>query len=469
MKKDILDRFFGGRKVALLGFGQEGQSSFRTLRTFLPELPLTVCDKNQELVHGTDGFDPGGKVKWHLGPAYLEGLREADIIIRSPGVSMLLLDRLHLRSQVTSQTEIFLSLFREQISGITGTKGKSTTSSLLHHLLDSAGIRSILAGNIGSPVFDLIPGLDPHTRVVFEMSSHQLQPVRISPHMAVLLNLFPEHLDHYASFRDYGQAKLNICRWQHADDMLFVQARDPNLAGLMDGMAYPQAVVSIGSPVPWTPYFAAFAGSGPDLVMELPAGSFRMEGLARKIRLPGAHNLLNVAAAVAAAVSMGAGPEAVEAGVEGFGGLPHRLELVGTVNGVAFYNDSISTVPESTMAALRAFPKAASLILGGFDRGIDYAGLMEFIGDSQVRQICFLGDAGRRMHELAAGNPAFRDRQCLLAGTFEEAFLKASKACRAGDICLLSPAAASYDIFRDFRERGDRFRELVRQLAGTAR
>lgn len=460
MNPHILDRFFKGKKVALLGFGQEGQSSFRTLRNHLPGISLSICDKNPSLEGLREAFDPGGDARWHMGPAYLEGLSQADIIIRSPGIPLRELESLKLRGRVTSQTEIFLSLFREQITGITGTKGKSTTSTLLHEMLQAAGKRSILAGNIGRPIFELIPEMDEWTDVVFEMSSHQLQSLRSSPGTAVLLNLFPEHLDHYASYEEYGQAKLNICRWQQAGDVFFHNGENPALAALIRKVTVPSTRVSLGREIKETPFYAMFEES--DLDLRLPAGTMRLRGLARECRLPGAHNLFNVAAAAAVAISKGASPTTIEEAMKGFGGLPHRLELVGRVRGVDFYNDSISTVPESTIAALKAFPKTAALILGGYDRGVDYTELLDFVGKCPTRTIIFTGDAGKRMMELATRHPDLGNKDFRLAASFEEAFRLAANACRAGEICMLSPAASSYDSFRDFRERGERFRELVR-------
>ena len=458
----ILDRFFKGKKVALLGFGQEGQSSFRTLKRHLPGLSLSVCDKNPALEGLREAFDPRGDAGWHMGPAYLGGLSQADIIIRSPGIPLRELEPLKLRGRVTSQTEIFLSLYRRQITGITGTKGKSTTSTLLHEMLVAAGKRSILAGNIGRPIFELIPEMDDRTDVVFEMSSHQLQSLRSSPGTAVLLNLFPEHLDHYASYEEYGQAKLNICRWQQEGDVFFYNGENTLLSALVGEVKVPSARVALGRKAEETPFYALFEAS--DLDLKLPAGTMRLKDLARKCRLPGAHNLFNVAAAAAMAIIKGASLTAVEEALDGFGGLPHRLELVGRVRGVKFYNDSISTVPESTIAALKAFPKTAVLILGGYDRGLDYTELLDFVGKTPIRTVIFIGDAGQRMVEQSHGHPELGNKDCRMSASFEEAFRLAANACRAGEVCMLSPAASSFDSFRDYKERGDRFRELVNRL-----
>jgi UDP-N-acetylmuramoyl-L-alanine---L-glutamate ligase len=462
MNTQILDRFFKGKKVALLGFGLEGQSSYRTLKNYLPGISLTVCDKNPALAGLQKAFDPGDEDRWHMGPAYLEGLSHADLIIRSPGIPFRELESLELRGRVTSQTEIFLSLFRKQITGITGTKGKSTTSTLLHRMLQAAGKKTILAGNIGRPIFELIPEMDDRTEAIFEMSSHQLQSLRSSPGTAVLLNLFPEHLDHYASYEEYGQAKLNICRWQQEGDVFFYNGENTLLSQLVKEVRGSSVRVSLGLKVEETPFYARFEEG--DLALRLPAGDTRLRGLAQKCGLPGAHNLYNVSAAAAVAIHKGASPTAIEEALKGFGGLPHRLELVGRVHGVEFYNDSISTVPESTIAALQAFPKTAALILGGYDRGVDFTEMLHFVGRTQIRTLIFMGDAGKRMMSLATGHPDLANKDLRLAASFDEAFRLAANACRAGEVCMLSPAASSFDSFRDYKERGDRFRELVKRL-----
>jgi len=446
-------------RVALLGFGQEGQSTFHTLRRYVPGLQLSVCDRSPEVASLRERFDPDGQAAWWTGAGYLEGLREADLIIRSPGIPFRVLEGLGLQAAVESQTGLFLALFRDRIAGITGTKGKSTTSSLLHHILSSAGKRSVLAGNIGRPVFELIPDMREDTLVVFEMSSHQLQYVSQSPHAAVLLNLFPEHLDHYASYEEYGQAKANICRWQHKGDAVFYNLENEGIRSLMGQMAIPSSRIVLGR---GGDYHARFEGN--DLLLRLPAREVRLKDLAGRVRLPGRHNLMNVAAAAAVAVHLGVDTDFLPRAVEGFEGLPHRLEHCGTVGGVQFFNDSISTVPESTLAAIDTLPRTAALILGGHDRGVDYGVMIRRIGQSGIPTLVFVGEAGRRMMGLACNLTSYRGKQCLMAGSFDEAFSLAAAACRAGDVCLLSPAAASYDSFANFRERGDRFRALVAGL-----
>ncbi|MFO7997563.1 MAG: UDP-N-acetylmuramoyl-L-alanine--D-glutamate ligase [Bacteroidales bacterium] len=462
MNEDLFRRFFENKRVALLGFGQEGQSSFRTLKRYLPGLSMVVCDQDPAVEELKASFDPGGEADWHLGPAYLEGLGRSDIVIRSPGIPFRVLNPLELKGMVTSQTDIFLSLFRPHITGITGTKGKSTTAALLHHVLQTGGLTSILAGNIGIPPFELIPEMEENTHVVFEMSSHQLQPARISPHMAVWLNLFAEHLDHYASFEEYARAKMNIFRWQKAGDFLFYNPADAHIPGLLSRTDIPSTRVLLGRPGDGATWAAFFEGT--DLVLDLPANGIRIDGLARKRQLPGEHNLINIAAAAAIARIKGVDVASVVRGVESFRGLPHRLEFTGEANGVSFYNDSISTVPESTMAAIKTFPQASALILGGFDRGVEYGPLMAFLGQSDVKHLVFLGDAGRRMMDTASVSGALRTKHCFLAHDFDEAFRQAAGSCQAGEICLLSPAAASYDSFRNFKERGERFRQLVEAL-----
>lgn len=460
MNHQILEQYLTGKKVAILGFGKEGQSSYVAIRRMLPGFPLLICDQNEDLNQQAGFLTGDDNTRSFFGSHYLEGLQQADLIIRSPGISFKSLETEALEAKITSQTEIFLELFGRQVTGITGTKGKSTTSSLLFHILQHCGIEAVLAGNIGVPPFDLLPQITPSTRIVFEMSSHQLENIQVSPHVAILLNIFQEHLDHYHSYEHYQQAKLNIARWQLPEDFFLYNSNNEMVARGVQQLSLPSQPVALGcQPAP----AAQACFNEDDLLVVLPRGSYRIEGVRTNRLLAGEHNLLNIAAAGVAALLAGASEKGIARAVASFKGLPHRLEYVGNIRGIHFYNDSIATIPEAVLEALKACPDAFTLILGGHDRGVDYGPFMDALQASHVRNLVMMGAAGQRMLQLTRKMPGFAGKTMVEVRNLHEAFQWALMNTPPGKACLLSPAAASYDAFRNFEERGDLFRLLVNQ------
>ncbi len=466
MNPQPFQEFFHNKRVAVLGFAREGQSTFRAIRKALPEFPLVVCDRQ---VPGREAFPEREKdqqTKWYFGEHYLEGIQDADIIIKSPGIPFRVIENEELRDRVVSQTGLFLQLFRHQVVGITGTKGKSTTSSLLFHILRTAGRSALLAGNIGIPPLDLIDEMTEETVVVFEMSSHQLEHLRVSPHIAILLNIFEEHLDHYASYRDYQMAKMNIVRWQQTGDIFIYNPFNELISGLVEELEIASDFYLLGNAPGSRNLIFCDKGS---LVLSLAGRESRIRDICRVRKLPGNHNLLNISAASAAAYLLKVAPLQITRAVASFDGLPHRLEFVGFYRGISFYNDSISTIPESTIEALKTFPRTSTLLLGGFDRGVNYSSLIAFLAESKVQNLIFIGKAGRRMYEEGRDLPGIKGKNCFFPETFEQAVEMAMNNTPAAGICMLSPAAASYDSFRNFEHRGDTFKELVRKVESSSK
>ena len=462
----LFREYLEGKKIVILGFGREGQSTYRHIRRWLPDMPLIICDKNPEVEKPALPGDDPALIRWWLGSDYLWGLIDADVIIKTPGIPFhQMVDCVPKGAVVTSQTELFLRFFKRQVIGITGTKGKSTTASLLKHMFDVAGIPSLLAGNIGAPCFDYIEKMDGDTIMVFEMSSHQLEQISHSPHIAVLLNIFEEHLDHYDSYSDYQQAKMNIVRWQEAGDHCIYNADNAIVSNLVGALDLPSHKVSLGM------LDAGATGiycDGEDMVYVDGRSEKLLSGLCTKRLLPGDHNLKNISAAAGAAVISGVSDNAIREAVASFRGLPHRLEYIGTFRGVHYYNDSISTIPEATMEAVKAFPSTTTLIVGGKDRGVDYTALMAFLAGSSLQTLILIGGAGRRMLQMRHDFPALKDKKLHWTDQFDGAVETAVRETPAGGICLLSPAAASYDMFSNFEERGQRFREMIQKYTTKA-
>jgi len=465
----IRDRF-ENKSVVFLGFGREGQASYRVFRKVFPEKRFAIADKNEQvsqnpLVAGDSNLD------FITGMDYLERLSHFDVILRSPGIPLWNSSLSHKEAissttpsetfsspwLVTSQTDLFLQAFSRQVIGVTGTKGKSTTSGLIHHILKTAGKDALLVGNIGNPAFHFLDQIKPETNIVYELSSHQLEYLTKAPHISVLLNFFQEHLDAYRSFEDYQLAKINIARYQGPQDILVFNTDEPLVVGQVAPyrtarQCYPFSVEKEYHPGGFIREGMLFFADGKT---DIPVWKIHQERYLR-----GMHNLKNILAAVNVAMVLGISTEAVEEGIATFKGLGHRLEYVGEQGGVHFYNDSIATIPEACIEAIKAIPKVDTLIAGGFDRGVDYSGLGDFLSKSEVRNFIFSGAAGKRIGEcLEAKNPL--GKKIFYIPRFDDFRAIAFRETLPGYTCLLSPAAASYDEFNNFEERGNRFKMLV--------
>ena len=422
-----LFRRLKNKKLLLLGLGREGLSSYKWLRKAFPKKLLGVADGNplvkEKLVN--DSF-----LEFHLGDDYLTTLKDYDLIFKSPGIS---LKDVHCtdKEKITSQTDLFLQFYGKQTIGVTGTKGKSTTASLITHILKENNKRAILLGNIGIPPLDRIDEIDKDTVVVFEMSAHQLEFVHHSPKVAVLLNIFPEHLDHFSGFEAYKTAKLNITKFLEQDDLLVTTG---NLSGELK---------KVKSAIK---FFESEADISPG-----------------DMQLKGAHNLNNVKAAILAVKPFGIDTVSAFKAATTFKPLPHRLEYLGVHGGIRFYNDSISTIPESAIAAVQAVGEVDTLILGGFDRGLDFSKLVSFLEKHPVNNLIFTGPAGKKMIALIQNDDKIASSLFEVAN-LKQAFEVIKKVTPLGGVCLLSPAAASYDEFHNFEHRGDVFKQLALQL-----
>ncbi len=463
MVKQFFENQFAQKRVCLLGYGREGKSSYLALRKFVSYCDIVIADSNPAVPEQfKEEFGADQHVAFYCGAHYTEALPLCDVVIKSPGVSPA---KLYLSENVktpdfTSQTAIFLQLFRKQVVGITGTKGKSTTVSLLYHIFCFAGKDVLLAGNIGVPPFEMLDRVKNETVVVFEMSSHQLEGCPVSPAMAVLLNIFQEHLDHYKSYRDYQLAKLNIARWQQPGDTFICNISLENIRSLVAEMNLAGTLYSLNYPVEGNP--GVWCEDADLIINDEQGNQYTLEKVCVNRKLPGRHNLNNVAAAALAAHLHGVKDVVIQQAVASFEGLPHRLELVRNYKGVSYYNDSISTIPESTIEAIKTLSGIETLLVGGFDRGIDYSVLTEYLRKNPVKNLLLIGEAGKRINsELGGGVLDSQTGYRLVVNDFEEAVLTAVKLCTPGSICLLSPAAASYDMFRNFEERGEKFRQII--------
>ncbi|MCC8164439.1 MAG: UDP-N-acetylmuramoyl-L-alanine--D-glutamate ligase [Lachnospiraceae bacterium] len=430
-----------GKKVLILGFGREGRSTLRRILEVGGYRALAIADQR--------AADPEAEIPFLSGAHYMDTLDDYDLVFKSPGI-VLPEDPSSYRCRVTSQMELFLEEYGARTIGVTGTKGKSTTTTLLYHILQEAGRDVVLAGNIGIPAFDILEKIGPETVPVCEFSCHQLEYIHVSPHIAILLNIHEEHLDHYGSFERYAASKHQIYLHQKAGDLLFCGADVLPENGTCQADIFSVSDHDDNAAVRLDGTQISFAGRS----YQIPTEGFHMLGH---------HNHLDVAFAYAICCVMGLSNEEFDRSLRSYEPLPHRLRFIGERDGVRYYDDSISTIGDTAIQALKSVPSVGTILIGGMDRGIDYDDLIEFLANHPVPHIILMYATGRRiLDEIREQYPDFPGQERLLyAETLTEAVAQARALTRPGEACVLSPAAASYGIFKNFEERGDVFRELV--------
>ena len=437
---EALKKLTEGKRVLILGYGREGKSTWKLLKKTNAFREAAIADKNPQ------AGEPG--VRLITGDGYLEHLEEFDLVFKSPGI-VLPKPAGEYRCRILSETEMFFEAYREQIVGVTGTKGKSTTVSLRYHILKEAGRDCVLGGNIGIPAFDLAESVDKDTIIVFEMSCHQLEYMTVSPKTAVLLNIHEEHLDHYGTMEKYVAAKENIFRHQKPGDLFFCSEQclpSGETAGRLirvgDGTKDAQIELQGNEICCGDRHFIINPDTTP---------------------LMGHHNYYDIAFVYGICCQYGITDQEFAAGLASFHTLPHRLQYVGTVNGVKYYDDSISTIGDTTIQALKTLPDTDTVLIGGMDRGIDYGDLIEYLSGAQVSHIILMEQTGKRIYqEIMRYWPDFAGRERLiLVDHLKTAVRRAKEVTRTGHSCVLSPASASYGIFKNFEERGDAFADYV--------
>ncbi len=440
----VLHQMIDGKKVLLLGFGREGRALYRRITEVGGYQALGISDANP-LSDAPEG------VSLHIGADYQAAMADYDIVFKSPGIVLKPeYQPEKLPCRVTSLTELFLTAYRDQCIGITGTKGKSTTSSLLYHVLHEAGVPSVLGGNIGIPTAELYEQITPETVIVMEIGVHQLEYNHVSPKTAVFLNLYEEHLDHYGTFEYYAYCKENIYRNQRPGDLLI--CGEPSLPAEGDCQAD----------------VLRLAKNDTNADVSLLDGNtmfYRGETceIPADIALTGEHNRYNCAVVYALAKRLGLPDSQITDGIRSFQPLPHRLSPIGTYHGIRWVDDSISTACETCIQALNSLPDTDTVLIGGMDRGINYTQLLDYLADSPVPHIILMSDSGRRIRTEAETYPESLRSRMQYAEDLPEAVALAKQITEKGRICLMSPAAASYNVYQNFEKRGEHFRQLAMQ------
>ncbi len=424
------------KKILIVGRGIEGEAAFTYLKKHFPESTIEVADKNID------------------GESYLDKQKDYDIAIKTPSVP-----KENLTIPYTTTINIFMANAKGKIIGITGTKGKSTTTSLIYEMLKKSRKDVYLGGNIGLSPLEFLDTLNDQSWIVLELSSFQLQDLTHSPHIAVLLMITQEHLDYHKTFEEYLNAKRNILRFQKATDFAILNRDYPptNESDVFTDAAIFQV----------SRERACDKGCFVKDEMVWVKKEDKEEKIidVKDIQLLGKHNLENVCAAVMAAVLAGVSKQHIVSVLKSFKGLPHRLEFVGQKNDIEFYNDSLATVPQATIEALEALLDTETLIVGGHDRGLDYTVLGEYLGKTRVKTLILFPSTGEKIWEAVckAMSEASRPEKFDVK-TMEQAVRIAVAETEKGKICLLSPASASFGIFKDYKDRGEQFKREVQKI-----
>ncbi len=429
---NILNKY---ENILILGFGREWKTSYNFVRKHFPYKKLTILDENQIWEINDE------KTDIVIEKITIERLKQFDLIIKTPGISFKWMSIEWLN--ITSQLELLLEVGRPNVIAITGTKGKSTTTTLLYQVIKNQKENTFLLWNIWVPIFEQIENFDDDSTLVIECSSHQLQYIKISPHIAILLNLYPEHLDHYNNLQEYYESKLNIFKYQAEWDFAIFDEQIIKTTSFNEVELCASQKIEI-----WKNIFVQW-----DFVI---LNWKEIYNVNEKRNLLWEHNLRNIMNIFVVCNILWLDFEKAKKVISEFQPLEHRMELVWTFDWVTYYNDSIATIPASTINSLKSIPNVNTLILWGMDRWIDYSELINFLNDSKVENIICLPKTG---HDIL---PSIT-KETYKVENLEQAVEIAKKVTKKWTACLLSPAASSYTFFKNFEERGKRFKELIKK------
>ncbi|MDX1966339.1 MAG: UDP-N-acetylmuramoyl-L-alanine--D-glutamate ligase [Planctomycetaceae bacterium] len=462
MRRDHPSTDYHNRRVTVMGLGSFGGGVGAVKFLAARGARITVTDTRTpdqlaESLHALRGIPIE---HWRLGEHITEDFITADFVVVNPAVTR---DHPLLKScrerdiPLTSEMNLFWQHNRGTVLAVTGSNGKSTTTALLHSILQQTGRRCWLGGNLGHSLLPAVEEIAPDDLVILELSSFQLadlEKLQVSPHVGIVTNFSPNHLDWHGTLDDYRASKETILRWQTPADIAVLNADDAEVSSWpTKGLKLLFGLNDHGQwGIRWNGTSAVWRTAGRALSFPLHTW----------LTLPGRHNLANALAASAAALAVGADVAAVQRGIETYQPLPHRLQLVGTAADRRFYNDSLATTPESTLVALDAFADPIILIAGGYDKQVDLSSMARGIA-SRTKAVALIGQTAPVLRAAIAAAPQSHTMISPHLPDFETAFAWAVSQSAAGDVILLSPGCASYDWFRHFADRGTRFEHLVHQ------
>jgi UDP-N-acetylmuramoylalanine--D-glutamate ligase len=418
------------KKILILGLGREGESSFQFLRKQFPKKIIGLADKltfNKLPLSIQRLIKKDKKIKLFLGGKYLESIKNYDIVIKTPGISRKLLLPYLAKQKITSQTEIFLEKYKNQTIGITGTKGKGTTANLIYKIFKDNKIEAEMIGNMGKPALDFWKNKKTKKLFIFELSSHQLENLKISPHIAIFLNIYPDHLDYFKDFKEYFKAKTNITKWQKENDYFIFNDSFSEIK---------------------------------NLAKKSKAKKIRFETKKSKD-----YFLCNKLASKAVSSLFKISSENIKKSEINLKTIEHRLEFVGKFNGIYFYNDSAATIPEATIAALNFLKNVETLILGGSEKGSDFQTLTKTMINKKIKTVILFPEKGKKMWQEISKQGKKNLPEHFFVNKMDEAVRLCFKQARKGSACLLSPACASFTSFENYQDRGNQFKKYIKEFA----
>jgi UDP-N-acetylmuramoylalanine--D-glutamate ligase len=470
------------KEIVILGLGLEGLSTYKFLRTHLTHKKIWLIDEQSianldDNWHEIVNLDQNAAFSTHFDHQELQD-SDSVLIFKTPGIAphnKLVHQANELKSKFSSNTDLFFTILnlinanlpdenkKIKSIGVTGTKGKSTATSIIAHVLTTAGLHSYLGGNIGIAPLSLVSSVldaaqnnssDHPVFTVLELSCHQLNELQHSPNYAVILDITPEHLDYYKNFNEYVVAKSNICKFQLSSDF-----------AIFDSQSYlPKKIAHLADAQQLT--FSAHKNIKDNWIVHNNEEIVDLD----TVPLVGNHSILNSLPAVVIAKHLEISNTTIAKSLQSFKSLPHRLELIQNKDGVSYYNDSLSTTPVATIAAIKSFKNSSIiLIAGGFDRGLDYSELAQTIVDHQIKNLILLPDTGeiileeveKRMINNLGNTQSMGEFNYIHVSSMQQAVRIAKESAEDGDIVLMSPASASFNLFENYQDRGDQFRKSV--------
>ena len=456
-----LNKYLKNRKVAIIGLGVSNIPLIDYMHKYgakvtvfdnrnIEEIPKDVLKKITDYT-----------MDFSFGTNYLSKLKEFDIIFRSPSCLPTvpeLIEEAKRGAIVTTEIELLMKLCPGKIIGVTGSDGKTTTTSLIYEILKLNGFNCYLGGNIGAPLFTKLEKMEPEDIIVLELSSFQLMGMEISPDISVITNITPNHLNVHSSYEEYIQAKKNIFKYQNENGIVVL-----NYDNLLTREAAKEANGKVV-------YFSSQNKLNDGIILDGNIIKECNDKLRRHIlntnsvNLRGIHNYENICAALAATKSLVDIEDAAEV-VKDFKGVQHRLEFIREIDGVKWYNDSIGTSPTRTIAGLKSFDESIVLIAGGYDKHLDYTPIAKPILE-KVETLILIGDTAPKIFDAVKdeSEKQNKDIKIYMCDEFKDTVEIAKKKAKPGQIVLFSPASASFDMFKNFEERGNKFKELVNNL-----
>lgn len=431
------------KTIAIVGYGLEGQSAYRYLKQRYPSAKFTIYDQKT-----MPKMPVPEQAELVLGEIDFKTI-EADMIVRTPSISP---THFASNAKLTSVTNLFFANCSAPIIGVTGTKGKGTTCGLITSMLRAAGKTVHLVGNIGKPALDELSSVNPDDIVVYELSSFQLWDMKYSPKVAAILMVEPDHLDIHASLDEYINSKANLLRFQDRDDVIVCHPTNQfsaKIAQFGQGKIIHYGVPDDGG---------AYVKENKFFVQDQPICS------TNKLTIIGQHNIENACAAITVVLNFTTDFKAIATGLKNFAGLPHRLKHLRTLHGVDYYDDNYSTQPDAAIVAIKAISQPKILIMGGHDKGVDFTNLANEVQKSgSVKQVLLIGATAEKI-KAALEQVGFVKSEIIRQASLQVVVKLAQSKASAGDAVVMSPACASFGLFRDATDRGEQFIKAVMEL-----